>query len=103
MFQKKFCPIQVSGFEINWSAGKMRSPRASGRVLNHRQDYWALQKLHNLHDITPTHLVNTLPNIPFVLMPKRNNMNAITDIPMSVNTSVRNKKNLHVVDRASWI
>ena len=28
-------PIQVNRFEINWSAGKIRSPRASGRVLTY--------------------------------------------------------------------
>ena len=28
-------PIQVSRFEINWSTSKIRSPRASGRVLTY--------------------------------------------------------------------
>ena len=28
-------PIQASRFEINWSTSKIRSPRASGRVLTY--------------------------------------------------------------------
>ena len=40
-------PIWLSRFEINWSAGKIRSPRVSGRVLTYTLGLWCLVKKCN--------------------------------------------------------
>ena len=54
-------PIQASRFEINWSAGKIRPPWASGRVLTYTLlfilycDLVSRLRLFNSNLISATH------------------------------------------------